>query len=150
MHPYLVVFLLSLLPFIELRGSIPYGIFHGLNPILVFFISICGNILPVPFLILFLEDVEKFLRRWGRISRALDWLFERTYARADKKIRRWEYLGLIFFVAIPLPGTGAWTGSLIAYLFKMGVKKSTLMIFVGVVIAGLIVSAVSFYGLKLF
>ena len=147
---YLIVFLLSLFPFIELRGSIPYGIINGLNPIYVFLISVAGNILPVPFLILFLEDIEKLLRRWKRISRALDWLFERTYKKADKKVRKWEYLALIFFVAIPLPGTGAWTGSLIAYLFKMGVKRATFMIFIGVVIAGIIVTILSLYGINIF
>ncbi len=149
MEPYLLVFLISMLPFVELRGSIPYGILQGLDPVLVFFIALMGNMLPVPFLIIFLEDFEKILRRSERISSFLDWLFERTYNRADEKVRKWEYFSLIFFVAIPLPGTGAWTGSLIAYLFKMGVKKATLMILIGVVIAGIIVTTVSYYGISL-
>ena len=146
MNPYLYVFLISMLPFIELRGGIPYGIFSSLNPFLTFLVAIAGNMLPVPFILLFLEDLEKYVRRWEKASKLLDWIFERTYKKADKKVRRWEYFSLILFVAVPLPGTGAWTGSLIAYLFKMNLRLSILMIFVGVMIAGIIVLVLSYYG----
>ncbi len=138
-----------MLPFIELRGAIPYGFIMGLNPILIFFIAIAGNMVPVPFILLFLEDVERYLRKWEKIARLMDWLFERTYRKANKKVRRWEYLALLFFVAIPLPGTGAWTGSLIAYLFKIDLKKAILMIFLGVLIAGIIVTFAIYYGLRI-
>ncbi len=136
---YLYLFLISMLPIAELRGAIPLGIYWGLSPILVFIVAILGNMVPVPFILLFLEGIEKYLRRSEKMARALDWLFERTYKKADEKVRRWEYLALILFVAIPLPGTGAWTGSLIAYLFKFDIKKSMLSIFAGVLIAGAIV-----------
>ena len=149
MNPYLTLFLISMLPFIELRGAIPYGFIMGLNPIHIFSIAIAGNMVPVPFILLFLEDVEKYLRKWEKIARLMDWLFERTYRKANKKVRRWEYLALIFFVAIPLPGTGAWTGSLIAYLFKIDLKKAILMIFLGVLIAGIIVTFAIYYGLRI-
>ncbi len=139
MSPYLYIFLISMLPFAELRGAIPLGIYWGLSPLSVFTISIIGNMIPVPLILLFLEGIERYLRRSETISRGLDWIFERTYRKADRKVRRWEYLALIFFVAIPLPGTGAWTGSLIAYLFKFDVKKSMLAIFMGVLIAGFVV-----------
>ncbi len=150
MNPYIYVFLISMIPFIELRGSIPYGliVFH-LNPLLTFTIAIIGNMVPVPLILLFLEDLEKFARRWQWVSHLLDRIFERTYKKANEKVRRWEYLSLIFFVAIPLPGTGAWTGSLIAYLFKMRIKPATVAIFIGVVIAGIAVTAAVFYGLTL-
>ena len=139
MIEYLYLFLVAMLPIAELRGAIPLGIYWGLSPILVFIIAIIGNMVPVPLILLFLEGIEKYLRKSEKMARALDWIFERTYKKADEKVRRWEYLALILFVAIPLPGTGAWTGSLIAYLFKFDIKKSMLSIFIGVLIAGLIV-----------
>lgn len=139
MIEYIYLFLVAMLPIAELRGAIPLGIYWGLSPILVFIIAIIGNMVPVPLILLFLEGIEKYLRKSEKMARALDWIFERTYKKADEKVRRWEYLALILFVAIPLPGTGAWTGSLIAYLFKFDIKKSMLSIFIGVLIAGLIV-----------
>ncbi len=143
MMEIIYVFIISIFPFIELRGSIPLGIYWGLNPWVVLIAAILGNMLPVPFILLFLEVMENYLRRYERIARAMDWIFERTYKKANKKVRRWEYLALIFFVAIPLPGTGAWTGSLIAYLFKFNIKKAFIAIFIGVVIAGGVVLAVT-------
>ncbi len=143
MMEILYIFIISMLPFVELRGSIPLGIYWGFPPWMVFLAAILGNMLPVPFILLFLEGLEKILRKSEKISNFLDWLFDRTYKKADKKVRRWEYIALIFFVAVPLPGTGAWTGSLIAYLFKFDIKKSFGAIFLGVIIAGLLVLAAS-------
>ncbi|ADD08410.1 small multi-drug export protein [Candidatus Aciduliprofundum boonei] len=150
MIEYIYLFLVAMLPIAELRGAIPLGIYWGLSPILVFIIAIIGNMVPVPLILLFLEGIEKYLRRSEKMARALDWIFERTYKKADEKVRRWEYLALILFVAIPLPGTGAWTGSLIAYLFKFDIKKSMLSIFIGVLIAGLIVLIASLGFLNIF
>lgn len=150
MIEYLYLFLVAMLPIAELRGAIPLGIYWGLSPILVFIIAIIGNMVPVPLILLFLEGIEKYLRKSEKMARALDWIFERTYKKADEKVRRWEYLALILFVAIPLPGTGAWTGSLIAYLFKFDIKKSMLSIFIGVLIAGLIVLIASLGFLNIF
>ena len=150
MNPYIYVFLISMIPFIELRGSIPYAlIVLHLNPVTTFIVAIIGNIVPVPLILIFLEDLERFLRRWSWASNILDRIFERTYKKANEKVRRWEYLSLIFFVAIPLPGTGAWTGSLIAYLFKMRIKPATMAIFIGVIIAGIAVTSAVMYGLTL-
>lgn len=140
MNPYLYVFLISMLPFVELRGAIPVGIISlGLDPFWVFFVAIAGNMVPVPFFLLFLKDIEKFLRRYESIAKKMDWLFERTRRKSEDKVKKWEYLALVLFVAIPLPGTGAWTGSLIAYLFGFEVKRAFLMILLGVLIAGLAV-----------
>ncbi len=149
MMEYLYIFIVAMLPFVELRGAIPLGIYWGLPPILVFIVAVLGNILPVPFFLLFLEGIEKYVRRSERLSSLLDWIFERTYRKADEKVRRWEYLALIFFVAIPLPGTGAWTGSLIAYLFKFQVKKAFVAILAGVLIAGTVVLLLSIHTLSL-
>jgi len=150
MIEYIYLFLISMLPIAELRGAIPLGIYWGLSPILVFIVTVLGNILPVPFILLFAESIEKYLRKSKKVSNLLDWIFERTYKKADEKVRRWEYLALILFVAIPLPGTGAWTGSLIAYLFKFDIKKSMLSIFIGVLIAAIIVLFISLGFLHIF
>ncbi len=137
MNPYIYVFLISMLPFIELRGAIPVGILTlGLNPYNVLMISIFGNMVPVPFFLLFLEDIERYFRRYPYIAKKMDWLFERTRRKSEDSVKKWELLALVLFVAIPLPGTGAWTGSLIAYLFGFEVKRAFLMIFIGVLIAG--------------
>ena len=101
-------------------------------------LAVIGNMLPVPFILLFFHFVEKFLRNYKFWTNILDWLFAKTRKRADSKIRRYEYLGLLLFVAIPLPFTGAWTGSLIAYLFDLKFSKSILTIFIGVIIAAFI------------
>ena len=145
-NPYLYVFFLSMLPILELRGAIPYGFLMHLNPILVFLVAVAGNMVPIPFILLFLRDIEKYLRRWEKIARLMDWFFDRTYKKADKKIRKWEYIGLILYVSVPLPITGAWTASLIAYLFKMRIKKAILAIFIGTTIAGAIVTLSLYYG----
>jgi uncharacterized membrane protein len=102
--------------------------------------------LPIPFILLFFGIVEKFLRRFKFWTNIMDWLFARTRRRADSKIRRYEYLGLILFVAIPLPFTGAWTGALIAYLFDLEFTKSLITIFIGVLIAAFIMIALTLSG----
>ncbi len=137
---YLYVFLISMLPFIELRGAIPIGILQfDLNPLFVLIVAIIGNLIPVPFFLVFLEDIEKHLRKYPQIAKKMDCIFERTRRKSEDSVKRWEYLSLIIFVAIPLPGTGAWTGSLIAYLFGFEVKRAFFMILFGVIIAGIIV-----------
>ncbi len=144
MPPWLVVLLISMLPFIELRGSIPAGIlvFH-MDPMTVFIISIIGNLIPVPFILILFENVERWLRKYPRWAGLMDRIFEKTSKKASKKVEEYEALALILFVAIPLPGTGAWTGSLIAYLFGLDIKKSFFYIVIGVLIAGMVVTILS-------
>jgi uncharacterized membrane protein len=105
-------------------------------------IAVIGNILPIPFILLFFHYAEKFLRNYKFWTKIMDWLFAKTRRRADAKIRKYEHLGLLLFVAIPLPFTGAWTGALIAYLFDLKFTKSLITIFVGVIIAAAIMIAV--------
>jgi uncharacterized membrane protein len=139
--PWLIVIIISMVPFIELRGSIPVaiGVYH-MNIGEAFILSIIGNMIPVPFILFFLGDVERFLRRYKRWNRFFDWLFERTRKKASKNIEKYEVVGLMIFVGIPLPMTGAWTGALIAYLFGLDYKKSFLTIFAGVLMAGVIMT----------
>ncbi len=147
---WITVVFVSMLPFLELRASIPLGIFvFSLPPFYVFLVAIVSNILIVPVILILFERVEKWLRRYPRWAQLMDWLFERTRKRAGQKVKRYEALALILFVGVPLPGTGAWTGSLIAYLFGMEMKKSFFYISIGVLIAGLAILAMSVGALSL-
>ncbi len=146
---WLKIFLIAALPISELRGAIPYGIANGLSIWVVWILAIAGNMLPVPFILIFLHPVEKFFRKWKFWSNLLDRIFEYTRRRTKRSIERWESLALIVFVAIPLPITGAWTGSLAAYLFGLDFKKSIVCIFMGVIIASIIVTIATIAGIKL-
>ena len=133
------IFFSSMIPWRECRYAVVMAMIHfGWEWWQAFPLVIIGNILPVPFILLFFPHVEKWLRNFKSWSRLMDWLFAKTRKRADVKIKRYEYLGLLLFVAIPLPFTGAWTGALIAYLFNLKFSKSLLTIFIGVIIAAFI------------
>lgn len=139
-NPYIVILIIAMLPIIELRGAIPTGIlFLQLNPIFVVLISIIGNMLPIFFILFLFKFFEKILRKIKIFDRFFDWLFKRTLAKS-KDIEQYQELGLMIFVAIPLPMTGAWTGALIAYLLKLSYIKSLIYIFLGVLIASTVVS----------
>ncbi len=135
----LLVFLLSMVPVIELRGSIPLGIGYDLNPWLVYALSVVGNMVPVPFILLFIRKIFQWMKRFPRLAR----IAEKFEARAAKKsgaVKKSETIGLCLLVAIPLPGTGAWTGALVAALMNMRMKRALPTIFVGVLLAGLAVT----------
>jgi uncharacterized membrane protein len=133
------IFFGSMIPWIESRYVIPYALLKfNWELWQVFPLAILGNMLPIPFVLLFFKFVEKFLRRFRFWTKVMDWLFKRTRERADGKIIKYEYLGLIMFVAVPLPFTGAWTGSLIAYLFDLKFSKSLFTILLGVIISATI------------
>ena len=146
---WLKIFLIAALPISELRGAIPYGLAKGVPIWIVWVLAVAGNMLPVPFILIFLHPIEKFLRRWRFWGRLLDKIFEYTRRKTKKSIEKWESLALIIFVAIPLPVTGAWTGSLAAYLFGLDFKKSMACIFIGVIMASIIVMAATLAGIKL-
>ena len=146
-NKWFYLFCISMLPIVELRGGIPAGAAMGLSFWPVYLTCVLGNLLPVPFLILFAKKILEFLSTLPRIGG----FFQKIIRRADQKaaeIGQYEKWGLFLFVAIPLPGTGAWTGSLIAVLFGMKPKKSLLFTFLGVLTAGLIMSLLSFGVLK--
>jgi uncharacterized membrane protein len=133
------IFFFSMIPWFEARYVIPYAMVGlGWEWWQAFPLAVAGNMLPVPFVLLFFHYVEKFLRRYDFWAKLMDKLFAKTRSRADSKIRRYEHLGLLLFVAIPLPFTGAWTGALIACLFDLKFTKSLITIFIGVVIAAII------------
>lgn len=136
------IFFFSMIPWLESRYVIPYAMLSlGWEWWEALPLAIIGNMLPIPFILLFFHYVEKWLRNYRFWTNLMNWLFSKTRKRADKKIRRYEHLGLLLFVAIPLPFTGAWTGALIAYLFDLKFTKSLITIFIGVIIAALIMIA---------
>lgn len=142
-NPYLIVLLLAMLPIFELRGSIPVGIFAmklDIVPVIIY--SIIGNMLPIFFILLFLKPIEKILRNIAIFNRFFDWLFARTKAKSAT-IEKYEELGLMLFVGIPLPLTGAWTGALAAYIFSLSYVKSIIFIFLGVLLAAIIVTTLT-------
>lgn len=137
----LTTFAMSMVPVVELRGGIPYGLSQGLEWPLVYLIAVVGNLLPIPFILLFVRRILQWMKRYERLGRIAGRLEARAAKRSDR-VRKSEVIGLCMFVAIPLPGTGAWTGALIAALMDMRLKKALPSITVGVLIAGAIVTAV--------
>ena len=141
---YLSVFGMAALPVLELRGAVPYGVAMDLPLPTVLAVSILGNLFPVPFIILFIRQILAWMKSK---SRRLRGIAEKLEARAQAKgdiLVKYETLGLFILVAIPLPGTGAWTGSLVAALFDLRMKHALPAIFLGVITAGLIMSVVSY------
>jgi uncharacterized membrane protein len=134
----LEVLLVSAMPISEIRGGLPLALYYGFDPVEAYILSLIGNILPVPFLILFLEELVKITTRFRPIDRFYRLIVRRVEKRREF-VEKYGYIGLTFFVAIPLPVTGAWTGSLIAFLLGLDKKKSVIFISMGVSIAGVIV-----------
>ena len=142
----LAVLAIAASPISELRGAIPVAIIGFHFPwYYAFLLAIIGNLVPVPLLLLFFGTLSRLLSKIGIFERMLHWLLERT-RRRSKIIARYERIGLMLFVAIPLPMTGAWTGSLAAVLLGLKFKHAFLSIFAGILIAGSIVTCLSLLG----
>lgn len=143
----LIVFLISLMPILELRGGLIAAALLGLNIVPAFIICIIGNLLPIPFILWFITPIFNKLKKTKHLSKFINKIEKKAVSKKDK-IEKAEFWGLFFFVGIPLPGTGGWTGSLIASLINMDKKKAMLAITCGVLLAGLIVGSLSFGLLK--
>jgi uncharacterized membrane protein len=150
---YLIVFLVSMVPLIELRGAIPYGVVFGLPLWQTFLIAIVGNMLPVPLIYLFARKVLE----WGRDKPVIGGFFtfclekgQRGGEKLQAKAGHGLFLALLLFVGVPLPGTGAWTGTLAASILNMGLKKTSLACMGGVVLAGCIMGLLSVLGVTAF
>lgn len=138
---YLIVFFVSMVPLIELRGAVPIGTGMGLPWHWTLIVSIIGNCLPIPIILIFVKKVLTWMRgcKVKLFSKVSSFMFEKAEKNREK-IEKYATWGLFLFVAIPLPGTGAWTGALVASLFDMDKKKASLSIFSGVVTAGIIMT----------
>ena len=145
----IVITIIAALPVLELRGAIPIGLSMGVEVKKVLFFSIIGNLIPVVPILFLLEPVSEYLRRFWLFRKFFEWLFARTRKRSDL-IEKYEFLGLMLFVAIPLPITGAWTGCVAATLFKIRLRYALPAIVAGILIAGAIVTAVTILGRGLF
>ena len=140
----IITLLWAMVPVVELRGAIPIGIKMGLSYPEAFTISFIGNLLPIPFLILFTRKVFEWLRTK---SEWLDSVVSGLEAKAEKNkevVLKYEFWGLVLLVAIPLPGTGAWTGALVAAMMDMQLRRAMPAIILGVLIAGIIVTMITF------
>lgn len=139
----LIVILISMLPIVELRGAIPVAIgLLGMSWWESLIFAILGNMIPIPFVLLFMEKITILLNKWSFTERILKKVFARTRSKS-KVIERYQEIGLTLFIAIPLPITGAWTGSLAAYIFGLKFWKSLLCALAGVTIAGVIMTLLS-------
>lgn len=146
MKKYLIVFLISMVPLIELRGAIPYAVGFGLPLLPSIAVSVLGNLLPVPFIFLFARRVLEWGKEKKYIGPFFTWCLqkgEKGGKKLEAKAGRGLYWALLLFVGIPLPGTGAWTGTLAASLLDMDFKKSVLYVILGVLLAGAIMVAAS-------
>ena len=141
--PEIATLIIASLPIAELRGAIPVGIgIYKLDPLLVYILSVVGNIIPAFFILWLIGPASGYLmQRFGWAHSFFEWLFARTRHKFVKKYEKWGHLALIIFVAIPLPLTGVWTGSLAAFLFGIPKKVSLALLTVGAALAGVIVSA---------
>lgn len=143
----LIVFLISLMPILELRGGLIAAALLDLNPISSYIISIIGNILPVPFILWFINSILEWMRNSKYFKKVAKWLDKKVKKNKDS-IEKYGFWGLVIFVGIPLPGTGAWTGCLIASVLEMDRKKSFLAASIGIVMASIIMMILSFGLLK--
>lgn len=143
---YLIIFLISMIPIVELRGAIPFAVGMHLNMVWAYVICIIGNMLPVPFIFFFARKVLE----WGKDKKYIGKFFTFCIEKGEKggqklqaKAGRGLFVALMLFVGIPLPGTGAWTGTLAASFLDMDFKKSVIAVMCGVVIAGVIMGLAS-------
>ncbi len=140
----IITFLMAMVPVVELRGAIPYGVIAGLSVPAAFIISVIGNLVPIPFAVVFTRKIFEWLRT---INKFFDNLVKKFEAKADKNkdvVLRYEFWGLVLLVAIPLPGTGAWTGALVAAMMDMRLKRAMPAITLGVIIAGIVVTTITY------
>ncbi len=147
---WLAVLIMGAIPISELRGAIPVAMgIYGMGPFDAFFFSVLGNLLPVIPLLLFLEPVSNYLRRYSIFDTFFTWLFSKTRRKNAESFEKYGSLALTIFVAIPLPVTGAWSGCAAAFVFGIKFRHALPAIAAGVMIAGIIVTGVTVTGISL-
>lgn len=131
---------MSMVPVVELRGAIPLGVAAGLHPLAAAAAAVLGNMVPVPFILLLLRQVFTLLRRVPWLGEKVDWLERRAHLKG-RMVKKYRLLGLMLLVAVPLPGTGAWTGALVAVMLDIRFRNALPAIALGVLAAGAVVTA---------
>ena len=139
----MVIFIISMIPILELRGGLLAASLLKISAAKALPICIVGNIIPIPFILLFIRQIFKLMKKTKIFRGLIERLEKRAMGKSDQ-IKRYEFLGLLLFVGVPLPGTGAWTGSLIASLLEVDIKKSSVAIFCGLIMATVIMYVVSY------
>lgn len=140
----LITFIVAMVPVLELRAAIPLGVSMGLSHLVSMFVSILGNMVPVPFIILFIRRIFEWLSARSQWLRKLVKRLELKAEGKWEKVHTYQFFALALLVAIPLPGTGAWTGALVAAMMNMRLRNAMSSIFLGVVAAGLLVTGLTF------
>jgi len=138
-----VIFIISMIPILELRGGLLAAALLKVPELTAIPLCIIGNIIPIPFILLFIRKIFKWMKNFKMFRGLVEKLENRAMGKSDK-IKRYEFWGLLLFVGIPLPGTGAWTGALIASLLNVDIKKSSLAILGGIIMATVIMYIVSY------
>ena len=145
----LMTFVMAMVPVVELRGAIPLGVAAGLTPAVAAVTAMIGNMVPVPFILLLIRKIFRLLRKISWLGPKIDALEKRAHVKG-RTVKKYRTLGLVLLVAIPLPGTGAWTGALVADVLDIRMKTALPAITVGVVIAGCIITALTCGVVRLF
>ena len=141
--------ILAMMPVVELRGALPWAITRGLDPWFSFVLCVLFNMVPVPFILLFLNKILAWMETTRRLSGIAKWLKDRAHKKSETYYK-YEMLGLFLLVAVPLPGTGAWTGALVASVFGLKMKRAIPPIFLGVAAAGVIMLTISLGAVSVF
>jgi len=139
----IITFIISLLPILELRGGLLAAGILNLNPIVAYIICIVGNLLPIPFILMFITKILEWMKKTKLFSKIAIWLENKALNKKDS-LKKGEFIGLVLFVGIPLPGTGAWTGALLASILRMDKKRAMLAILIGIFIASIIMMILSY------
>jgi len=145
---YIITAFLALLPISELRGAIPYGIANGLAPVFTWFYCVILNAAVGPLVYIFLSTVHKLLVKFSWYKNLFERFVEKTRHKIEGKVKKYGYLGITLFVAIPLPITGAYTGTLGSWILGLEPKKTFLSVLIGVMISGTIVLAITYFGIE--
>lgn len=143
----LIIFIISMIPILELRGGLVVATLLKVPMIKAAFICIIGNIIPIPFILFFIRKIFALLKKTKLFRPLIEKLENKAMGQSDQ-IKKYEFWGLVLFVGIPLPGTGAWTGSLIAALLELDIKKASLAILLGIFLATIIMCLFSYGGLQ--
>ncbi|MBR6349028.1 MAG: small multi-drug export protein [Lachnospiraceae bacterium] len=143
LNPNIVIFIISLLPILELRGGLIAASLLNVPYVRALIICMIGNIIPIPFILLFIKKIFAWLKRFKTAGRFVTWLENKTLKKR-KQIDKYGFWGLILFVGIPLPGTGGWTGALLASLLGIPIKKSLIAIAIGICLAAAIMSIITY------
>lgn len=147
---FIFTMLVSMIPIVELRGGLPFGVALGLPYPVAFTAAVIGNILPAPFIVVYIRRIFQWMRRrLPRFNGVVDKLENKAHLKGNK-VNKYKYLGLFLFVGVPLPGTGAWTGSLAAAFLDMPLRKALPSIIAGVILAGCIMTGLTYLGVNLF